>query len=86
MTYRAPLLDQDNTLRTHYQVLTTAQMAKFGRWSIETSKSVAELMKGWMIEHCEQDSHMEGHDIYFLEGMLPCGLYGGMDYTGRTHT
>ena len=86
MTYRAPLLDQDNKLNDHFQALTYSQFAKFGMWSIETGKPVSELMQGWMIWHAEHDSHMEGHDIYFLEGMLPCGLYGGMDHTGRTHT
>ena len=59
---------------------------RFAQWSLETDKPIIELMADWMIEEDQQESHMQGRDIFFLEGMLPCGHYGGMDCTGRTHT
>ena len=93
MRYRAPLLDPDRgsgnglaQLGGHFSVLTYQQLARFAQWSLETDKPIIELMADWMIEEDQQESHMQGRDIFFLEGMLPCGHYGGMDCTGRTHT
>ena len=91
--YRAPLLDpaKDDAngyaqLGDHFKVLTTGQLAKFAQWSLETSKPVVTLMRGWMIQEDQHASHHEGRDVFFLEGPLPCGLYGGMDEDGRTYS
>ena len=93
MNYRAQLLSPDSgsgngyaRLGDHFKVLTYQQLAKFAQWSLETGKPVIELMDGWMIEVNQHESHMRGADVCFLDGVLPCGLYGGMDDTGRTHT
>ena len=93
MNYRATLLNPDAgsgngyaQLGDHFKVLTSQQLAKFAQWSIETGKPVIELMDRWMIELDRHESHHQGVDVFFLDGKLPCGLYGGMDHMGRTHT
>ena len=91
MNYRARLLlNEDGNgfaqLGDHFKALSYQQLAKFAQWSLETGKPIIELMDGWMIELNQSQSHYQGKDVFFLEGMLPCGLYGGMDETGRTHT
>ena len=92
--YRAPLLNPEkinwpnayDALGDHFKVLTYSQLAKFAQWSLETRKPVIELMKGWIIEENQHESDMQGRDVFFLEGPLPCGLHGGMDETGRTYS
>jgi hypothetical protein len=94
MTYRAPLLDRphDNDefflSNDHFRCLSSAQLARFGEWSIQTGKPVLELMRGWMIEADDQERHMTGDpNAVVLTGKLPhCDLFGGLMPDGSTHT
>ena len=87
MRYRAPLLQSDGTLGDHYQVLTHNQLAKFAVWSLETGKSVSELMVGLMVEDDVLGNHHNGTYNVIIEGILPnCGLHGCMLPDGSTHT
>lgn len=92
MTYRAPLLESDDKgfhlSNDHFRCMTSAQLARFGEWSIETGKPVIELMQGWMIEEDTHERHMSGdQNAVILTGKLPhCDLFGGLLSDGSTHT
>ena len=88
MRYRAPLLESDGILSNdHFKVLTYQQLAKFSMWSIQTGKSVIELMQGLMLEEDVQGNHHNGTHSVIIEGILPnCGLRGCMLPDGSTHT
>lgn len=93
MTYRAPLLDRPEDKdfflsNDHYRCLTSAQLARFASWSIETGKPVIELMQGFTIEQDRQWSHAYGdQNAVVLTGRLPhCDLFGGIMPDGSTHT
>lgn len=93
MTYRAPLLDRPDDKdfylsNDHFRCLSSAQLARFSEWSIQTGKPVLELMQGWMIEADEQEQHMTGdRNAVVLTGKLPnCDLFGGLMPDGSTHT
>lgn len=92
MTYRAPLLESDDKgfhlSNDHYRCMSSAQLARFGEWSIQTGKPVIELMQGWMIEEDAHERHISGdHNAVILTGKLPhCDLFGGLLSDGSTHT
>ena len=93
MVYRAPLLDRpedkDFVLSNdHFRCLTSAQLARFAEWSIQTGKPVIELMQGWMIEEDTNERHISGdQNAVILTGKLPhCDLFGGLCSDGSTHT
>lgn len=93
MAYRAPLLDRPDDKEfflsnDHFRCLTSAQLARFAEWSIQTGKPVLELMQGWLIEEDVQERHMSGdQNAVILTGTLPhCDLFGGLMPDGSTHT
>ncbi len=92
MRYRAPLLHETDAgfilSNDHFRCLSSAQLAKFGEWSIQTGKPVLELMQGWMIEEDTNERHHTGNpNAVILEGELPhCDLFGGLCADGSTHT
>ena len=87
MRYRASLLESDGTLGDNFHILTYQQLAKFSMWSIQTGKSVIELMQGLMVEEDVQGNQHNGTHNVIIEGTLPTsGLYGCMLPDGSTHT
>ena len=84
--YRAPLLNADGEIGDHFGVLTYSQFARFAMWSLETGKSVSELMQDMTVEEFE-DNRYTGADHVVIQGILPhCKLYGCMLPDGSTHT
>jgi hypothetical protein len=88
MRYRAPLLDHETgTLSNdHYRVLSSAQLARFASWSIQSGRPVLELMAGFVIEEIPWP-HNDGREQVELIGTLPhCSLFGAVMPDGSTHT
>ncbi len=80
--YRAPLLTQDGELSDNWRLLVAPQRAKLAAMSIQTDRSVMDLLREakFMVEEC-------GDNEVILEGFLPhCQLYGCILPDGSSHT
>ena len=82
--YRSPLL-RDNQIDSEiFPLLTDSQVAKLAVWSIQTGKTVSDILADsrFMAEQVRDDSHQ-----LRLVGTLPhCGLFGSLEPDGSTHT
>lgn len=82
--YRSPLL-RDNQIDSEiFPLLTDSQVAKLAVWSIQTGKTVSDILADsrFMAEQVRDDSHQ-----LRLVGTLPhCSLFGSLEPDGSTHT
>jgi hypothetical protein len=82
--YRSPLL-RDNQIDSEiFPLLTDSQVAKLAVWSIQTGKTVSDILADsrFMAEQVHPDSHQ-----LRLVGTLPhCSLFGSLEPDGSTHT
>ena len=82
--YRSPLLRNGQVDSEAFQLLTDSQVAKLAVWSIQTGKTVSDILADsrFMAEQVHPDSHQ-----LRLVGTLPhCSLFGSLEPDGSTHT
>lgn len=82
--YRSPLLRDGQINDELFRLLTDSQVARLAIWSIQTGKSVSDLLaeSRFMAEQINTDSHQ-----LRLVGTLPhCSLFGSLEPDGSCNT
>jgi hypothetical protein len=82
--YRSPLLRDGQIDNELFRLLTDSQVARLAVWSIQTSKTVSDLLaeSRFMAEQINADSHHVR-----LVGTLPhCSLFGSLEPDGSCNT
>ena len=84
MLFRSPLLIDGQVDSQVFGLLTDSQVARLACWSIQTGKSVPDILSEskFVAEQVHQDSHQ-----LKLVGILPhCSLYGSLEPDGSCNT
>jgi hypothetical protein len=82
--FRSPLLSNGQVDSDLFPLLTDSQVARLAVWSIQTGKSVPEILESsrFMAEQICADSHQ-----LRLVGILPhCDLFGSLEPDGSCST
>jgi hypothetical protein len=82
--YRSPLLRDGQIDSDLFGLLTDTQVARLAIWSIQTGKSVSDILaeSRFMAEQINADSHQ-----LRLVGTLPhCSLFGSLEPDGSCNT
>jgi hypothetical protein len=82
--FRSPLLIDGQVDSQLFGLLTDSQVARLACWSIQTGKSVPDILSEskFVAEQVHQDSHL----LRLLGLLSNCNLYGSLEPDGSCHT
>ena len=84
MLFRSPLLIDGQVDSQVFGLLTDSQVARLACWSIQTGKSVPNILSE--SKFVAEQVHQDSHQLRLLGLLSNCGLSGSLEPDGSCHT
>jgi hypothetical protein len=83
--FRSPLLIDGQQVDSQlFSLLTDSQVARLACWSIQTGKSVLDILVE--SKFVAEQVHPDSHQLRLLGLLFNCNLYGSLEPDGTCHT